>query len=141
MMLPDERLCEVFGNRPTELAGPLPGDGFIWMVLPRHGRRPAAFLGRELLRANNSEAVRAGLRDEWSDVRIYELRDEGFMTCVRHLRAEDGLPRWQDVWRTQDAAGVLAALGAHDPDTPGEPSQKPAWQDLLRAVFGAGMAA
>jgi hypothetical protein len=112
--------------------------GFVWTVLPRQGRRPAAFLGRELLRADNAQAVRAGLRSEWSDIRIFEVADGGFVTSVRHLRAEDGLPRWQDVWTAADASAAVAELCAHDPDMPGESSQLPAWQDLLQAIFGAG---
>jgi hypothetical protein len=131
-------LCDLIGGD-----GDLPDEegraaGFVWTVLPRHGRRPAAFLGRELLRADNAQAVRAGLRSEWSDIRIFELADAGFVTSVRHLRAEDGLPRWQDAWRSTDASAVVAALCAHDPDMPGEASQVPAWHDLLQAIFGAG---
>jgi hypothetical protein len=112
--------------------------GFVWTVLPRHGRRPAAFLGRELLRADNAQAVRSGVRSEWSDIRIFEVAGGSFVTAVRHLRAEDGLPRWQDVWTAPDASSAVATLCAHDPDMPGEASQLLAWQDLLQAIFGAG---
>ncbi len=138
---PCAKLCDIIGGA-FDVAEPAEGAAdFIWTVLPRHGRRPAAFLGRELLRADNAQAVRAGVRSEWSDLRIFELPEPGFVIAVRHLRAEDGLPRWQDVWDCADANAAVAALCAHDPDVPGEATQLSAWQDLLQAIFGAGACA
>jgi hypothetical protein len=134
-------LCEILGGPAESWDADGLAFGFIWTVLPRHGRRPVAFLGRELLRADNAEAVRAGLRTEWSDIRIFELQERGFVTAVRHLRADDGLPRWQDAWASADASGVVASLCAHDPDGPGQESLVPAWHDLLHAVFGASLRA
>jgi hypothetical protein len=134
---PRPPLCDIFGVAPNDKLAADPGSGFVWTVMPRHGRRPAAFLGRELLRADNAEAVRNGVRNEWSDIRIFELRDSGFVTSVRHLRADETLPRWQDAWESPDASAVVAALCAHDPELQGEAGRRAAWHDLLRAVFGS----
>jgi hypothetical protein len=134
---PRPPLCDIIGVSPDEKGAADLAAGFIWTVLPRHARRPAAFLGRELLRADNVEAVRTGVRSEWSDLRIFELRGSGFVTSVRHLRADETLPRWQDAWHSTDAAAVVAALCAHDPDLPGEAGRRASWQDLLQAVFGS----
>jgi hypothetical protein len=140
MNRPSEKLCETLGgwrDRDTEAGA---ASGFIWMLLPRHGRRPAAFLGRELLRADSSAAVKSGAQDEWSDIRIFELPDAGFVTAVRHLRLEDGLPRWQDAWLTEDATETVARLQLHDAGlglgARDAQQQRVAWLSLLRAVFG-----
>jgi len=129
--------CDIFGVSPEDAMAADPAFGFVWTVLPRHGRRPAAFWGRELLRADNAEGVRAGVRSAWSGIRIFELRDSGFVTSLRHVRADETLPRWQDAWDSADASGVVAALIAHDPELHGEAGGRAAWQDLLQAVFGS----
>jgi hypothetical protein len=134
--------CEVLGGRlDREMAeGEMTAReaGFTWTLLPRHGRRPVAFAGRELLRVDNSAAVRAGHCAEWSEIRVFELLQSGFVTAIRHLRAEDGLPCWQDASLSEDAAGVVETLRCHRPDMPGLGGQIMAWQDLLHAIFGLG---
>ncbi len=130
-------LCEVLGAPAVADAT----SGFRWMVLPRHGRRPAAFLGRELLRADSSAGSRGG-SDEWADIHIYELAEAGFVTAVRHLRAADGLPRWQDAWATENAGATVARLQAHDAGlglgAQQAARQRSAWSGLLEALFGLG---
>jgi hypothetical protein len=138
-------LSETLGETPAR------GDqadardaGFMSMLLPRHGRRPARFLGREMLRADSRAAARAGRLPLWSDIQIYELYAGGFVTAVRHLRAEDDRAFFQDVWLVQDPWAVMIRLRQHDiaAATPGEDyvcdtASARAWQAFIGAIFGA----
>jgi hypothetical protein len=118
--------------------------GFVWTLLPRHGRRPARFLGRDLLRANNRAAASAGHLDFWSDIQVFELYTGGFMIAVRHFQAFDDQASWQDTWFASDAASVILSLrnhgsagawpeAAHGADMA---SRLKVWLALIRAAFG-----
>jgi hypothetical protein len=161
---PNRDLCAIWGGwHDSDAAEP----GFHWMVLPRHGKRPAAFLGREMLRANDSALMRNFVSPTWHDIRIFELPVLGYVTAVRHLRAADGLPIWQDAWLSESGEDAMAALRGHDARArlvcahtapPGQPCAHAAcpwgeprpgagtacaeatarqWTALLHAVFGA----
>jgi hypothetical protein len=108
---PVRDLCTIWGGwHHSVVAEP----GFHWMVLPRHGKRPAAFLGREMLRANDSALMRGFVSPTWHDIRIFELPALGYVTAARHLRASDGLPIWQDAWLSENGDDVMTALRDHD---------------------------
>jgi hypothetical protein len=104
-------LCTIWGGWNHGMAAE---PGFHWMVLPRHGKRPAAFLGREMLRANDSALMRGFVASTWHDIRIFELPAFGYVTAARHLRASDGLPIWQDSWLSETGDDVMTALRGHD---------------------------
>ncbi len=140
-----EALSETLGRRPeaSEEAA-WRAAGFVWTLLPRHGKRPARFLGREMLRADNREAARCGHLPFWSDIQIYELYTGGFVTAVRHFQADDDRTGWQDTWFSQDAGSVIVSLrnhgsagvwpeAAHGTDMA---ARLAAWLGLVRAVFG-----
>ncbi len=117
--------------------------GFIWTMLPRHGRRPVRFLGREMLRADSRAAARAGPLKLWSDIQIYELYAGGFVTSVRHLRTEDDRAFFQDAWSVHHPAGVMTRLRQHDiaaalsgEDDVTDAALARAWHSLLGTVFG-----
>jgi hypothetical protein len=131
----------VAGSELAETAGQA---GFVWTLLPRHGRRPARFLGREMLRADNRAGRLDGGLPYWSDIRIFELHAGGFVTAVRHLGNNDDRPGWQDVWLAEDAAGVVRSLRAHSicaawphaGETACAEAQMQAWSELVDAIFG-----
>jgi hypothetical protein len=118
--------------------------GFVWTLLPRHGRRPARLLGRELMRADNRDAAGAGHLRCWSEIRIYELASRGFAVSVRHIHSDDDRVRYQDVWQAEDATTVIAMLRNHDigasmlSETVSSDLERPgaAWQSLVGAIFG-----
>ena len=114
--------------------------GFVWTVLPRHGRRPARFFGRALWRAENRDAARNVALPCWTNVQAYELFDGSFAIGVRHFDAGDDHLVFQDVWHAADGAGVKAALRAHDGAGHGMAWRR-AWQQWLGALFGADLAA
>lgn len=140
-----DALSETLGGRPALSENDdWQEAGFVWTLLPRHGKRPARFLGREMLCANNRAAVRAGRLPYWSDIQIYELYTSGFVTAVRHFQADDDRTGWQDTWFSQDAGSVIVSLrnhgsagvwpeAAHGADMA---ARLAAWLGLVRAVFG-----
>jgi hypothetical protein len=140
-----EALSETLGGRPEPGDdGRWPQAGFVWTLLPRHGKRPARFLGREMLRADNRQAARAGTLPFWSDIQVYELYTGGFVTAVRHFQATEDRPFWQDTWFLPDAAGVIMSLRNHgsagvwaDAAQGADMAARlAAWLGLVRAVFG-----
>lgn len=119
--------------------------GFLWTLLPRHGRRPARILGRDFLCADNRAACAAGRLPVWSDLRVHELYGGGFAVSIRHVDRADDRAIFQDVWHAGNAAAVVALLRAHDADASTaregmEPSLSASWRRLLDAVFGSGAA-
>jgi hypothetical protein len=142
---PAETLSETLGGRPEQGdSGNWQEAGFVWTLLPRHGKRPARFLGREMLRADNRAAARAGHLPFWSDFQIYELYMGGFVTAVRHFQAADDRTNWQDTWLSPDAPGVIMSLRNHGSagvwadaaDGADMAARLAAWLGLIRAVFG-----
>jgi hypothetical protein len=117
--------------------------GFVWTTLPRHGRRPARFLGRSLLRADNRAAARRGSTiSDWSDVEIYEVYAGGYVGAVRHISLSDDRVFFQNAWMARDGQGVIAALRAHDADSACPWEKPPAqacdlWDGLIGAIFGS----
>jgi hypothetical protein len=145
-----DALSETLGGRPDageEARGR--AAGFVWTLLPRHGKRPARFLGREMLRADNRAAARGGHVPFWSDIQIYELYTGGFVTAVRHFQADDDHTCWQDTWFSQEAGAVIVSLRNHGSagvwadcaQGVDMAARLAAWLGLVRAVFGEAKAA
>ena len=140
-------LSETLGDAVAESqAEAAQSAGFVWTLLPRHGRRPARFLGRVLLRADNRGAAQNGRLPFWSDIHVHELFGGGFVISVRHMRPQDDRAGFQDVWLAHHAADVIALLRTHKipQGLSGEPrpcaaSPPPsaAWDALLDAMFGS----
>jgi len=134
-------LSEYIGGAPAQSKSEA---GYVWTLLPRHGRRPARFLGREMLRADNRAGRLDGGLPYWSDIRIFELQAGGFVTAVRHLAVDDGRAGWQDVWLAEDAASVVRSLRTHSVCAAWPPATEPggadaqmqAWRALVDAIFG-----
>jgi hypothetical protein len=126
-------------------AEPAQEAGFVWTLLPRHGRRPARFLGRVLLHANNCALAEVEAMPFWSDVHVHECCGGGFVISVRHMRVEDDVAGFQDLWQAESGAAVIASLRGHDivAALPGGTSRpqaslaaRQAWQALLDSMFG-----
>jgi len=141
-------LAEILGSKiPAGEDSAARDAGFVWTTLPRHGRRPARFLGRALLRADNrAEASAGNISPIWSDIEIYEVYAGGYVTSVRHFRGSDDRTCYQNAWLAEDGAAVIAALRTHDIDTAAPSVPLPVnpapscgrWNAFVGAIFGAG---
>lgn len=116
------------------------GPGYRWLVLPRHGRRPLAVLGRTLLRGD----TRCAGLPWWSAVTIHETRAARFAVALRHVMSAAAGDDWQDAMLCDSAEAARADLLAHDPaqampaPAPGDADRFAAqWAGLLGALFGA----
>ena len=121
-------------------------EGYLWTLLPRHGRRPIRFLSREMLRVDNRAGARARAVTHWSEIQIYEIYRGGFVTAVRHVCTEDDHAGFQDAWMAESARDVIALLQAHDAgaalpvdEAPSPAAPAKAWLDLVNRVFAADM--
>ncbi len=137
-------VCETEQDSPGPRDGAplvLPGPGFVWVVLQRHGRRPLAVFARALLEAHNRCA---GL-PTWSHIAFYETAGGRYAVALRHSPSAG--PAWADAWLCDSADAVRDDVLAHDPlwaaplGTPaGDPAPGAAfcaaWTGLLAAVFG-----
>ncbi len=130
----------------------LPGRGFHWALLQRHGRRPLAIYGRALLEAHN----RCALGATWSHILVYETASGCFAVSLRHTPCGAEQADWADGWLCETADSVRSSIAAHDPlwslPLPAEawddakwnrlcaateaPDVQAAWTGLLAAVFG-----
>ena len=141
-----------------EDGGPAPAQnletswaGWRWIVLPRHGRRPLAVLGRSLLHADNRCA---GL-PWWSAVTIHETNRGRLAVSIRHSGPNSLGPHspesgdqdraWRDSSLHQNAEALREALDRHDPlqALPGVAADMVAamrfhgaWAGLLAALSG-----
>jgi hypothetical protein len=140
-------LSETWGGAPDERQG-VGAAGFIWWLLPRHGKRPARFFGRALLRADNRAAAHALQAPCWSDVQAYEVFDGGFAVRVSHIHTADDCAGFQDVWQAASGAQLVAGLRNHEiaacmlAAAPHgiEAALRRHWHDLLNALFGRNVA-
>jgi len=113
MEQPHTGVCSIL-EASSQASGATCDAGFTWMILPRHGRRPLGFIGRELLRVDTKRMAVLGLSEMWFDIRIHELAQCGYVAALRHVRSDDGLANWQDAFFASDAATLVSALRDHD---------------------------
>jgi hypothetical protein len=140
-------LSEVWGRKiPGGEEAVARDAGFVWTTLPRHGRRPALFLGRALIRADDRASAPAGhTASIWSNVEIYEIYAGGYVTSIRHYRRAEDRACYQNAWLAEDGADVIAALRTHDidsvaPNVPVAADPAPScsqWNALVGAIFGS----
>jgi hypothetical protein len=121
-----------------------PGAEFGWILLPRHGKRPLSFRGRNMLHVGDRHTALRDGRPSWSTLWIYERQDDGFVTSLRHADTRNDSIVWQDAWASCDALAVIASLYGHDlagallPVTGGALEvAHTGWTALLGSVFGA----
>lgn len=131
-------------------AAPMPAEatipaatGFGWIVLPRHGKRPLSFRGRNMLHVGDRMAAQRSGRPSWSMLSVYEHEQDGFVTSLRHAETCGDAILWQDSWDSHDARAVIASLYGHDIAAALLPATGPAlrdahaaWTILLGNVFG-----
>jgi hypothetical protein len=137
-------LCETLGCVQSVAPEDAADEGFDWIILPRHGRRPVRFLGRALLRADNRAGARAGGdMSHWSDVQIYEVHAGGYVTSVKHVSVADDRTAYQDAWKVEEGRQVIASLRTHDIEAAWPYAAMPespecvSWNALVGAIFGA----
>ncbi len=140
-----DALCETVGGRPAPCDfSAFHEAGYVWTLLPRHGKRPVRFFGREMLRANDRKAAHSEHFKYWSDIQVFELHSGGFMTAVRHYNISEDRTSWHDTWFSIDTRSVILSLRNHGSagvwpqaaQGSDVATRLRAWLGLVRATFG-----